>query len=248
MTTVSTDLGILPQRREARFSWTVAGRTGDVAHRETGVYRDIVLVHGLAMSSGYFARFANVLFQRGWSPIAPDIPGFGRSGEAPAGGVEQHAAVLMAWADALGIRNAVWVGHSVSCNVVAHIARVRPDLLRAAVFIGPLWTRGYKAHLRFLIRLLLDGLHEPIGVYPFAIRSFFRAGIRRWYSTWQQFAPDLAGPPSLPRPALYLAGERDPLPDRSCVPLVEVSGAHACFVSHPDETAEAISGWLARSE
>jgi pimeloyl-ACP methyl ester carboxylesterase len=65
------------------FSWGISGFTSGIAHRQAGQRRDIVLVHGLGMSSAYFVRLARELFDRGWNPIAPDIPGFGESDDAP---------------------------------------------------------------------------------------------------------------------------------------------------------------------
>src|SRR5438132_10656698 len=53
------------------FSWTISGWTNGIAHREAGRDRNIVLIHGLGMSSSYFVHFARALFERGWSPIAP---------------------------------------------------------------------------------------------------------------------------------------------------------------------------------
>src|SRR5438132_5617192 len=77
---------------------------------------DVVLVHGLGMSSRYFDRFARALVERGYRPIAPDLPGFGDSPNAPAGGPEEHAAFLAEYADANAIRETIWIGHSLGCN------------------------------------------------------------------------------------------------------------------------------------
>ena len=69
------------ERGQARslFAWPIRGWHEGIAHREAGRWRDVVLLHGLGMSSAYFARFARALFDRGWSPVAPDLRGFGDS-------------------------------------------------------------------------------------------------------------------------------------------------------------------------
>ena len=37
----------------------------------------------------------------------------------------QQGAALAAWADRLGIREAMWIGHSMGCNTVAHVAAMQ---------------------------------------------------------------------------------------------------------------------------
>jgi pimeloyl-ACP methyl ester carboxylesterase len=226
-----------PRPSEPAFNWGIAGWTAGIAHRQAGRRRDIVLVHGLGMSSAYLQRLARALFARGWNPIAPDMPGFGESVNARAGDPAEHARLLASWADQLAIRGAVWLGHSIGCNSVAHLAASRPDLVRASVMVGPLWTQSRFAQLRTFAMLALDALREPFALYRYVLPAYFRTGVARWWMTWRRFAPDLPAPPP---PALYLAGKRDPIPDRRRTPLLEVPGAHACLFSHPEEVADAI--------
>ena len=221
-----------PVSSSPAFSWGISGFTAGIAHRQAGRRRDVVLVHGLGMSSAYFVHLAQELFERGWNPIAPDIPGFGESDNAAAMGPAAHAALLASWADALGIRDAVWLGHSIGCNAVAHLASSRPDLVRAPVYVGPLWTR--RPWLRIFAMLTLDAFREPLTLYRYVIPAYWRTGIARWWLTWRRFIPDLAVPPPT---GTFLAGKRDPLPDRAFVPLHEVAGAHACVFSHAEEVA-----------
>lgn len=222
---------------EPSFGWGLSGWTNGIAHRQAGRRRDIVLIHGLGMSSRYFVRFARALFDRGWNPIAPDLPGFGESLDAPGAGPAEHARALASWADALAIRNAVWAGHSIGCNAVAHLATLRPDLVRRAVHIGPLWTR----RSFFFNRLFLDALREPLSLYRFVIPAYWRAGIWRWWRTWRAYLPDTTAPP--PSDATFIAGTRDPLRDDSVVTVVRVEGAHACHFSAPAGTAEVLEAW-----
>lgn len=220
------------------FTWGLSGWSDGIAHRQSGRLRDVVLIHGLGMSSAYFERFARALFDRGLHPIAPDLPGFGESANAAATGPEEHARILAAWADALKIRDAIWIGHSIGCNAVAHLARMRPDLVRRAVHIGPVWTR--KPMLRIFAMIALDALREPLALYRAVIPAYWRAGVWRWWRTWCRYARDLDTPPD----ALTLAGRRDPIPDRTFVRVREVSGAHACHFSHAGEVAEALCSGL----
>lgn len=223
------------------FGWGLSGFTDGIAHRQAGRRRDIVLIHGLGMSSRYFARFARSLFARGWNPIAPDLPGFGESANGPASPPAAHARLLASWADALGIRSAVWVGHSIGCNAVAHVAALRPDLVRHAAYIGPLWTTTRHPHLHFSPRLALDALREPLSLYRYVVPAYWRTGIWRWWRTWQAYLPDITSPP--PSEGLMIAGVRDPIPDERRVKITRVAGAHACHFSDGEGVGAVLEAW-----
>lgn len=228
---------------EPGFSWGVAGWTSGIAHRQAGRRRDIVLVHGLGMSSAYFARLARALFADGWNPIAPDMPGFGESVNARPGGPEDHARTLAKWAESLSIGDAVWLGHSIGCNSVAALARLRPELVRGVVLVGPLWSRERHPELRMFAHLALDALREPVALYRHVLPAYWRTGVWRWWMTWRHFARDIGCEPQLPPDALLVAGVLDPIPDRRCVEVREVRGAHACIYSHARDVAETIRAW-----
>lgn len=225
---------------QALPSWGIAGWTKGIAHRQAGRRRDVVLVHGLGMSSRYFGRLARSLFARGWSPIAPDVPGFGESLNARAGGPDEHATWLAEWADANAIHDAVWLGHSIGCNAVARLAELRPDLVRRSVHVGPLWTRSSWPTLRTFFMLSLDAFREPLGLYRQVLPAYWRVGLSRWWMTWRRFVRDVARVPDFPPGTLLVAGRRDPIPDRRVMNIVEVDGGHACVYSHPDEVARLI--------
>ncbi|MEA2237077.1 MAG: hypothetical protein QOC81_1801 [Thermoanaerobaculia bacterium] len=220
---------------EPPFNWGLAGWTNGIAHRAAGRRRDVALIHGLGMSSAYFGRFALALHARGASPIAPDLPGFGESVDGPPAGPEEHARILGEWADALALRDAVWIGHSIGCNAVVHLQRTRPDLVRRIICIGPLWSPRRPS--RLLGSLILDAFREPLSLYSHVLRAYLRCGLGRWFATFRRYADDLRGAP--PGNAAMLAGERDPLVDRLFIAnLAVVPGAHACTYSHAEETAE----------
>lgn len=221
------------------FEWPLAGVTNQIAYRQAGPRSDVVLVHGLGMSSSYFVHLAQALFDRGWNAIAPDLPGFGRSPDAPSLNSAGHARRLIEWADALNIRDAAWVGHSLGCNVVDSVRQLRPDLVRDAIHIGPLWTQSRHPIIRLLGSLPLDAVREPLALYRFVIPAYWRAGLGRLWLTFHRSLPDIrTAPPHAP----MIAGERDPIPDSATVrDIVRTAGAHACVFSDPAEVAELIA-------
>lgn len=222
------------------FSWGLSGITNGMAHRQAGRRRDVVLVHGLGMSSAYLVKLARVLFEAGWNPIAPDLPGFGDSANAPPGGPAQHGQWLASWAGELGIRDAVWIGHSTGCNAVAHVAASRPELVKRAIYVGPLWTRRHWTWVGAM--LALDAFREPLALYRYVFPAYWRVGVARWLRTWLRFVADLTSPPL---EGTFIAGERDPIPDSSLLAITLVPGAHACVLSHAPAVVDALVAALA---
>src|SRR4051794_25652972 len=88
---------------------------------------DIVLIHGLLVSSRYMlptahrlAAFSNVLI--------PDLPGWGRSSKPErALTVRELADAVVAWFDAVGLGRPVLVANSFGCQVAVDIAARYPD-------------------------------------------------------------------------------------------------------------------------
>jgi pimeloyl-ACP methyl ester carboxylesterase len=190
------------------------------------------------MSSAYFAPFAQALFARGFSPIAPDLPGFGESANHRSLTPREHAELLAAWAENVGISDAIWIGHSNGCAVVAHVAALRPDLVRKAIAIGPLWTKAKHPDLHFAPRIALDAFREPLRLWRYIVPAYWRAGVARWICTWEkQNADVMSSPPEM----TMIAGSRDPIVDRDAVRVIDVPGAHACHFSDPDEVAERVN-------
>jgi 2-hydroxy-6-oxonona-2,4-dienedioate hydrolase len=132
----------------------------------------------------------------------------------------------------------VWVGHSLGCNIVGHLAASRPDLVASAVYIGPLW-RSRSPWLLFG-GLLLDIFREPLTLFPFVARAYWRTGVGRWLATFRRYIADLRRD----APAgLMIVGRRDPLVDRSTIAnSIAVPGAHACHFSNPRATANVVTG------
>lgn len=227
-----------PPGDRGAFAWGLAGFNDGIAHREAGRERDVVLIHGLGMSSAYFAPFAEALFDRGFSPIAPDLPGFGESANHRSLTPREHAELLAAWAEKVDVSDAIWIGHSTGCAIVAHVAALRADLVRKAIAIGPLWTKAKHPDLHFAPRIAFDALREPLRLWRFLVPAYWRVGVARWLSTWEKQHPDaMSAPPEM----TMIAGTRDPIVDREAVHVIEVPGAHACHFSYPDEVAGVVS-------
>ena len=57
--------------------------------------------------------------------------------------------------------------------------------VRAAGYIGPLWSHTRHPHLRAASMLILDAVREPLRLYRFVFAAYWRAGLWRWWRTWK---------------------------------------------------------------
>lgn len=122
-----------PQRRAEYVQ--VQGLT--LRYVRAGAGPTVVLIHGYGESLvAWRAVFENL------SPhadvIALDLPGFGLSSKQPGGYANDSLAATVAAAlTALGVRQAVLVGHSLGGAVAVATALTAPSLVRALVLVDP---------------------------------------------------------------------------------------------------------------
>ncbi|MEM9862156.1 MAG: alpha/beta fold hydrolase [Myxococcota bacterium] len=92
----------------------------------------VVLVHGFASSIGVWTGVRRALVDAGHRVIALDLKGFGHSGR-PAGDYSpaEHARIVFALMDQLGVRSASLVAHSYGSSVALRVALEAPDRVRS---------------------------------------------------------------------------------------------------------------------
>lgn len=231
------------------FSWPIVGVAADLAYRSSGEKPAMVLVHGLGIPSLYFRNLAHSFSTRGWNCVAPDLPGFGFSRER---GVRPHddAAALIAWADALQLRDVIWIGHSTGAQAVERVARERPDLVRRAIFASPIWSPRPYLLARILTRMPADALMESPGLDLLAIEAYWEAGLRRLFRLALYYVRDAQEPRKLPARSVIVAGAFDPFAEweywatLETEAIVKVPGAHGMHFKHPEETAAALEAYV----
>src|SRR5215211_2535171 len=136
-----------------RIHARTGGRTGAAR------VRDVVLVHGVVVSSRYMVPLALEL-GRDFRVHAPDLPGFGLS-EHPTDvlGVADLAQTLVAWLDHCRIERPALVANSFGCQIALHALARRPNRFDCAVLQGPTFDRR-AGPLRQGLRWLATGLRE----------------------------------------------------------------------------------------
>jgi pimeloyl-ACP methyl ester carboxylesterase len=205
---------------------------------EYGAGEPLVCLHGLQEGGAHFEPLAARLAGR--RLLAPDLRGHGASGREPPWRIEQHLEDVLDTVGEEGGRD--WCGHSFGGRLCVELANRRPELVRRLVLLDPALRLQPKNALR-----LAEEERAGDGGLP---RS--RAAVAALFG-------ELARPsPPFPRvPTLLVLGGRESVvgPNRRRLyaealgPLLEtvvVAGGHTMLRDAFDETAGAISAWLAR--
>lgn len=202
----------------AAAEWIVTRRVEvngiSVRYREAGSGPVLVLVHGLGCSADYWVRNGPPLAAAGLRVLAPDLPGFGRT-EGPWRGldIDEQATALAAWADAMGLPPAAYVGHSLSCQTVVDLAADHPGRAVALLLAAPTGDRSEKRRIREIVGFARDMFREPLSLVPWIAEAYLRAGLVRWFLTWWKAKHhDLFGTAArVGVPARVVVGARDPV-------------------------------------
>ena len=226
--------------------------------RDAGRGPVVVLVHGLGVSSTYFAPLAQFL-ARDMKVMVPDLPGFGRS-ERPtrALDIDSAAAVLATMLTNEGFDTPLLVANSLGCQIVIELARSKPQLVGGLVLIGPTVDPRYRSWIRQSSALMVDWWREPRSLWPIIVRDYLDMGARRVVAT-ARFAladcPEIKLP-EIAAPVLVLRGGRDALTSNGwaerCAALAQHGSfltirdaAHAAHFSHPGLVAAVVEAFLA---
>ena len=97
----------------------------------------VVFVHGAANDHGVFALQSRYFAWHGSNAVAVDLPGHGRSAGIALTSVEALAVWLRDVVDALDVREASLVGHSMGALAALECAARHPDRVERVAMLGP---------------------------------------------------------------------------------------------------------------
>jgi pimeloyl-ACP methyl ester carboxylesterase len=110
----------------------------EVRYFEAGEGAPVVLLHGasLGSSADVWARNLGPLAAHGLRVVAPDLPGFGETGNPTDHSLAYRRDFVLGLMDALGIARASIVGHSQSGRIALDLALRHPERVAKAVVVG----------------------------------------------------------------------------------------------------------------
>ncbi|MGH1526559.1 alpha/beta fold hydrolase [Leifsonia sp. L25] len=215
-----------------------------------------VLVHGIGVSSRYFERLVPALAEEG-RVIAVDLPGFGKARPLrPRRGpsLEEFADSVAFAMDALGVTDAVIVGHSMGTQIAIRLAERRPDLVRGLALLGPVMAPQDRNPLKAGLLLGIDIFREDARGNRIVIGDYLHCGLR-WYLATLPGMLGFETERELERcqvPVVVVRGGRDPIARDDWVgELAQRSGggaasvpdvAHLVMHGAPWRTASLIAG------
>ncbi|MGQ0560994.1 MAG: alpha/beta fold hydrolase [Gemmatimonadota bacterium] len=194
----------------------------DVRYLEAGAGPPVVFAAGLGISADFYRPNLAALAASGFRAIAPDLPGFGETDGARFGSsIMELSEHLRAFARALHISHAHWIGHSIGCQAALHLAAHAPGLARSLVLAGP--TGGYGHRLTHQIgALAFHAARVPWRLLEAVLRDYVRLSPFTYVGTWIKASRDdpLDSAARVRCPALILIGTRDRMPGGEFITLL----------------------------
>lgn len=96
----------------------------------------VVFVHGALHDHSAWTLLARWCAHHGYTALAPDLPGHGRSAGPPLADVEATAAWLLRLLDAAGVQQAALVGHSMGSLIAMEAAAQAPERVSRLVMLA----------------------------------------------------------------------------------------------------------------
>src|SRR5689334_12582644 len=108
-----------------------------VRYKVAGVGEPVILVHGLSGSTRGWARSVDAL-AKAYRVSLVELPGFGAMRRSHVRlGLDEAATWLLRWMEALGLRGAHLVGHSMGGYICMRLAALRPEAVHRLVLAAP---------------------------------------------------------------------------------------------------------------
>jgi 2-hydroxy-6-oxonona-2,4-dienedioate hydrolase len=185
-----------------------------VRYRAAGEGPHIVIIPGLGLSSRFYLPNIEGLAQQGLRVTVPDLPGFGGThGKLFGLTIPEATDFMIRFANHLHIRKAVWIGHSIGCQVALLLAAQHPERTNGLVLTGPTGagTRRLLHQTGALMRVAID---EGIRVLGAVARDYIRTTPFHYIGWWLKAARDypLDHAAQVRAPTLLLIGSEDPVP------------------------------------
>jgi pimeloyl-ACP methyl ester carboxylesterase len=237
---------------------TIQVKGQQIAYQVAGRGDPVILVHGLSGSTRWWGRNVPTLSQR-YSVYLIDLPGFGAMRRArPTFALNQAAAWLLDWMDAVGIKQAHFIGHSMGGYICIKIAAQHPKAVRRLVLVAPAGVPYLHTIGDYFLPILGTFRYTTPSFLPTLFYDGMRAGPRTLLRAAQQLlAADVqADLQAIRAPTLLIWGENDTLvpPAMGEILRAEIANArllrlskagHIVMFDQADEFNKAVLDFLA---
>lgn len=217
----------------------------------------LVLVHGVGVSGRYLVPLARELAPD-YRVFLPDLPGHGHSSKPnTVPDLPEMADILAHWMSAMGLKQAILVGNSFGCQIIAELALRHPHCIQAAVLIGPTVNRQERNLPTQIAQFFLSAPSENPSLTFVLLQDYLRAGLGRCLQTIQIALADQPETkmPHLTMPVLIMRGTGDKMVPQDwaeelvsllpCGQLVTLPGAgHTPHYSQPQQLMPSIQSFL----
>jgi lipase len=99
--------------------------------------RPVVCLHGVNAHGRRYRKLAEERLRGRFRVLAPDLRGHGFSGWEPPWTIATHAHDVLETLDAVGVRRAVWLGHSFGGRLALEVAALAPERVERAILLDP---------------------------------------------------------------------------------------------------------------
>jgi pimeloyl-ACP methyl ester carboxylesterase len=198
---------IRPSRHEVRV------RGWPIGYETAGEGEPVVMVHGLSGSTRWWSRNVQDVAERHRIYLV-DLPGFGIKHSLRRRFVLAETATwLSEWMEAVGLRRAHLVGHSMGGYLSVRLAASRPELVRRLVLVAPAGVPPERSMLGHLGPLLLAARYATPAFVPVLVRDALRTGpMTLWRAARDLLAEDVRGDlRNIEASTLLVWGENDSL-------------------------------------
>jgi pimeloyl-ACP methyl ester carboxylesterase len=226
--------------------------------RSMGKGRDVVLVHGVGVSSEYWRPAQEALVGMGpYRVHAVDLPGFGRSADPSSPmALPALATHLAKWIHTALPGPCDLIGQSLGCEISVLCSLQSPQRVRSLVLAGPAGLPTLRSVFIQLLRGAIDAPREKLSLFGAIVPDYLRAGGIKVFRLLREqklhpFSSLLTG---VGQPTLIIRGASDPIAtaERTArvaallrdATVVTIPGAHAAHYSRADLFAMAVSAFL----
>jgi pimeloyl-ACP methyl ester carboxylesterase len=216
----------------------------------------VVLVHGIGVSSRYFRRLAGELAKT-YRVYVLDLPGYGTTPKPKRPlSVAELGDVVNRVIQKINIVDPALIGHSMGCQIIAQAERRQPGY-KGLVMISPTINKDERSLPLQAWRLFCDGFKEPPTTNAAIFQDYLRMGPIRYLRTTRLMLEDAieVSLEHIKAPVLFMRGTRDGIAPRPWIDFlksittrsqtVEIQGAaHAMHHTHVPEVAQACRDFI----